>query len=83
MVVLLSSRKMQKPSLLRCHNRSRLLKKACAGLALRIAGDAGHWRMRRVSGQRGLPGQQLKIVCRGSHGELLGCSGEASQLKRS
>ncbi len=61
----------------------RLLKKACAGLAWRIAGDAGHRRMRRVSGRRGLPGQQLKIVCRGSHGELLGCSGEAPQLERS
>ena len=39
--------------------------------------------MRRVSGRRGLPGQQLKIVCRGSHGELVGCSGEAPQLERS
>jgi hypothetical protein len=67
----------------KCRNRPRLLKKACAGLAWRIAGDAGHRRMRRVSGRRGLPGQQLKIVRRGSHGELLGCSGEAPQLKRS
>ena len=61
----------------------RPLKKACAKSAWRMAGHAVHRRMRRVSGRRGLPGQQLEVVCRSSHGELLGCSGEASQLKRS
>jgi len=64
-------------------NRSRPLKKASAKSAWRMSGDAGHRRMSRVSGRRGLPSQQLEVVCRGSHGELLGCSGEASQLKRS
>ena len=65
------------------HNRSRLLKKDRVGSAWWMTGDAGHRRMRRVSGRRGLPGQQLEVVCRGSHGELLSCSGEASQLERS
>lgn len=61
----------------------RLLKKDRVGSAWWMTGDAGHRRMRRVSGRRGLPGQQLEVVCRGSHGELLSCSGEASQLERS
>lgn len=65
------------------NTRTRLLKKDRVGSAWWMTGDAGHRRMRRVSGRRGLPGQQLEVVCRGSHGELLSCSGEASQLERS
>ena len=56
------------------YNPMRPLKKACAKSAWRMAGDVGHQRMRRVSGWRGLPGEQLKVVCRGGHGELLGGS---------
>lgn len=47
------------------------VEKGLREIGVRMAGDAGHRRMRRVSGWRGLPGEQLKVVCRGGHGELL------------
>jgi hypothetical protein len=55
-----------------------------------LRGSRGGWllppvlgKMGRLSGRRGLPGEQLEIVGRSGHGELFSGSGKTAQLERS